>query len=574
MIFDHATRKTEGFRSRTAIFYHSFVCISFAGTHILAAHLIGAYSSGMEKDEKLKDLRDKCLTNAEALLSVAERELGKSVDHICFHLALLALEEVGKATLITVSTTVAIAGKEKKGISVAMDDHVKKIFWALWGGLFRGEKFTKESIEQNRDLASGLHNHRLFYLYTDPNNPLPPEEKMRDGEARTLVELVRARLELEKLTEIKKFEEGDVENLTWFFTATEDPEKRKHIFGGVSMTKFAELADARKWMEWLREGFQKNEDEMRKLGEQELSRERPVGDEAYKPKYKMRIRLQSPSHTVKGNAFDKWNAGVHDIKLYKSDRKGVSETTKSEFLVDFTFPKALNAATVWEHGFFMSKTMAIAFNIATRGVFWWNVAKDLEKYYEEITDIEADPKGSIKIRIIAGKRLAINWDDVHLSLGQEEMSQVSMVAGYLMRNGEKLKDCLIAYATALAVLSKIDIHLRMEPNAFEQFWLALKCALVVYGDWDGTSDVKEAIKKQYEKIGEMSDLEKTVDLAIALDLDEKKQRMHPITLTEVIAMKLYCDYYLILKINEYFKSQNPEIPEKDGVEKPSEHGVL
>jgi len=511
-----------------------------------------------EQRAKLIEIRDKCLQNAEALLSVAERELNMGADHICFHLALLALEEIGKALLITTSTTIAVAGQDKTSLSTAFDDHEKKIFWALWGNFLRRDHYTKEEIVKNQELASGLHKHRLHYLYVDPNNPLSPDEKMRDGEARTLVELVRSRLELEKLTEIRQFEPQDLENLNWFYKSLEDSEKREHIFSKPSLDKLTELSDSRKWIKWIREIFDKHETEMQRLTERELARAQPNEKESSQPKYKVRIRVQSPSHSIRDNAFNKWNENVHNIKLTKTGKKELPDAVKSELIVDITLPKSVSIGALWEAGFYMAKMVVSAFNIGTRGIFWWNVSKDIEKYYDEISDLEEDPKGSIKIKITAGKRLAINWEEAHFALSHDTMLPINMALVYIMREPAKLKKYLEAYAIALTMLSKTDIHLRLEANAFEQFWISFKEALRAHGDWDGKSDIKAAIKKQFEAIpAELKDLDKTIDLALALEEDDKRQKIHPITLTEVVAMKGYGDTYLHLKIAEHFKNNDP-----------------
>jgi AbiV family abortive infection protein len=84
------------------------------------------------------DVHAQCIANAEQLLVVAERELSKGVDHICFHLALLALEEIGKAILATASFAVSQARKDSDHLATSFDDHVKKIFWALWGAMLIG----------------------------------------------------------------------------------------------------------------------------------------------------------------------------------------------------------------------------------------------------------------------------------------------------------------------------------------------------------------------------------------------------------------------------------------------------
>jgi len=503
--------------------------------------------------EQIKKIRRQCLTNAESLLSVAEKELNTGIDHVCFHLALLALEEIGKSILVTIGFTLSVT--EKEGVGISIDDHIKKIFWALWGGVLTGEKFSKEKIEQSKGLATTLHERRLFYLYTDPNNPIDPNEKIEKGEAERLIKLTRACLELERSKKlIDKFEDEDIKTLKWFFKATEDTDKRKFIFGTQSIKKLQELQNGKEWINWVRGVFLKNEEEMRKLAEQELKRQKPSSEEVFKSKYKMRIRIQSQSHSIRNNAFQKWNEGVNDIKLYKSDKKNLSEFAKSEFFADFTFPKAIPIYGLWDHGFFMAKTLVISLNIATKGLFWWNVQKDIENFFEYIVDLEADKKESVKIGMRKGKRLSINWGN--MTLNQREMGGVNMIFAYLLKEHKKLKDFLAAYAFGMVIFSKIDIHLRLEANAFDEFFKALKSALIIFNDWDGKNDLKESIKKQFSRLSDLKDLDKTIQFGIEMDLQKKK--VPNITLTEVAAIKLYCDFYIQMKAHDYFERLKKE----------------
>jgi hypothetical protein len=55
----------------------------------------------------------------------------------------------------------------------------------------------------------------------------------------------------------------------------------------------------------------------------------------------------------------------------------------------------------------------------------------------------------------------------------------------------------------------------------------------------------------------MKDLDKTLDIGLELEADTMHEKPHPITMTEVIAMKIYCDYYIQLKTKEYFEKKNP-----------------
>jgi AbiV family abortive infection protein len=520
-----------------------------------------------DKHKQLILTREICLANAEACLSVAEREIGRGVDHVCFHLALLALEEIGKSILATIQYTVATGASPKEDLDVAMDDHIKKMFWALWGGsMLRNEKFSKEDIERNRYLATSLHERRLESLYTDAKNPLPIGERIEEKEARMITELARARLEMEKAQGITEFESGDIEDLTWFFKAMEDPDKRKEIFSSKSLAKLTEVKNGKEWVKWLRDIYRKHEEEMREYAQKEMRRKKPEGEDAHTPKYRMRIRIQTPSHSIRNNAFAEWNKGIHGIKIYKSDRKDATKLTKGEMCIDLTLPKGLHTSYVWEHGLFMAKTVVLSFNVATLGVFWWNVQKDISTYYVDIVDLEADPNGGVKLVVAPHKRLHVGFDEAHLVLDQNTVRNVFHVLTLFMRESKKLEEFLRAYATGLTIFSKIDIHLQIEANAFDEFYKALKAAMIAFGDWDGTGDFKSAVKNQFEKIGDMKDLDKTLDLGSNLEADAGRTKHHPITLTEVIAMKIYCDFYMQLKAKEYLENLKQE--EGDDTEKP------
>lgn len=524
-----------------------------------------------EKHEHLKKVRETCLTSAEALLSTAEHELGKGVDPVCYHLALLALEEIGMSILNTINYMSETAETDKE--EFATDEHIRKLFWALWGGsLMRDTKWTKESIEQVRHLATTLHGRRLEVLYTDPKNPLPFGNRVDDKEVKMVVGLARPRLELEKLGDLTPFESGDVEEIKWFFSSVDDIERRKQIFSSASLAKLAELGSGKEWIKWLREVYRKNEEEMREYAQKEMRRAKPEGEEAMAPKYRMRVRIQTPSHSIRNHAFAEWNKNINWIKINKSKDKDVVKLTKGEMVVELTLVKGLHTSYVWEHGLFMTKLVVISFNVGTLGVFWWHVHKDIWTYYEDIVDLEADPSGSVKLTVAPPKRLHVGFDEAHWVLNQDAVANVYHVLTLFLREFDKLGEFFNEYAMGLTTFSKTDIHLRMEANAFEAFYKALKSAARFFGDWDGKSDFLVVIKTQLAKIKDMKDLEKTFALAKALEEDERHQKHHPITLTEVIAMKLYCDVYVQLKAKGYFeklkaKDDAPDLPH----EEPSEN---
>ncbi|MCX6755282.1 MAG: AbiV family abortive infection protein [Candidatus Nomurabacteria bacterium] len=517
------------------------------------------------KADEIQKVREICLVNAEASLSVAERELDKGVDNICFHLALLALEEIGKSILVAVGYTISVTGKEKEDIKNAMDDHVKKIFWALWSGFIFGHA-SPEDVEKTKGLATSLHENRLTYLYTDPNDLIDPKDKIRVGEAKTLIDLTRLRLEREKTTtEVHEFNADETEQLKWFFSAQEDPEQRKQIFSNVSIEKLKEFQNGRDWIKWLYDAFKENRDAMLKLAQQELSRGRPATEvERLEPKYKLRFRIQSQSHTIRDNAFVDWNKEVTGTKIYKTTPKNLPIYAKSELVIELILYKSTSPASLWDTGFTLAKTFVNAINIGTMGLFWWNMPKDVEKYYDEITDLEADKSENIKLKIVPQKRLMIDWgEDAKMTLKKENIGEISLVVAFLMYQQEKVKSFMEAYALGLTFLSKTDIHLRLEVNAFSEFFKAFKEALTGLGDWDGKTDLLETSKKIFEKdFPAFKQLEATIQIGLNLKL-EQGDLLYNITLTEVVAMKIYCDFYIKLKARDYFKTElTQEVKEK------------
>ncbi len=504
------------------------------------------------------------MKNAEDLLTAAKACLDSGIDHASFHLSLLALEEIGKMEMESMRAISLLSpGSKPIQYNLDIEDHERKAFIALWGPSFGSQKQTKQLLEENQRLAKNIHERSWLYLYSDPNISQTWSQLMKKGEAKELYEFVSIRLKLAQSrgdVDLDKIEAPD-EDLGWFLKAQEDDRKRNEIWGHKSQDKLLELKDVKLWIKWLREIYSKNETEMREYAEKELHRKKPEGEDALAPKYRMRIRIQTPSHLIRNNAFTKWNEGVHGIKIYKSDRKDATKLTKGEMLIDITLPKGLHTGYVWEHGLFMSKTVVIALNVGTLGVFWWNVQKDISTFYEEIIDLEADPKGGIGLVVAPHKRLHVNFDEAKLVLNEDTVRNVYHVVAFFFREHKKLEEFLKRYAMALTFFSKTDIHLRLEVNAFEEFYHALKIAMKIFGDWDGASNFEEAVRKQYEKVGEIKDVEKTLNLGLALEADEKRQKHHPITLTEVLAMKIYCDHYIQIKAREYFENMKKDEPD-------------
>jgi AbiV family abortive infection protein len=75
--------------------------------------------------ERLQAIRAACLRNAEDLVNSAKNLLGTGVDHICYHLSVPALEEIGKATLMQSKFHLDKYKDTEEPYSPDTEDHVK-----------------------------------------------------------------------------------------------------------------------------------------------------------------------------------------------------------------------------------------------------------------------------------------------------------------------------------------------------------------------------------------------------------------------------------------------------------------
>ena len=92
-------------------------------------------------------------------MKAAELLLAQNLCNIVYHLGALALEEIGKSEIVGVMH----AAKVRKGqvSDRHLDDHVRKLFWALWGPSFGHQLISGTQLEAYRGLATNIHETRL-----------------------------------------------------------------------------------------------------------------------------------------------------------------------------------------------------------------------------------------------------------------------------------------------------------------------------------------------------------------------------------------------------------------------------
>ena len=496
--------------------------------------------------EEIERILNACLLNAERLLSSAKAVMAPGQYHIAYHLAALAMEEIGKAGLIFVESMDLKnePEEEESRLSRWMEDHERKLFWAIWLPAF-GIEADWRTIPKHLEFAKGIHETRLQTLYFDPAYPSAQDE-ITEERAGRLIGLTESRLEMEKAKRYRDLNEQERSDMQWFFFATRNPEMKPFIFSKQSMEKQIELQDDRTgWIRWLRELF---EEQIRKAMEQaqlEMQRQRPEGEEKFDDKWKLRIRLKSWSHSIRPNQLTGWNKGIDKIKL-------IHTTDRNELIVEFLMGKNVLMGDLWGFGMNCCMIFLCALNISTGGFFWWYLPVFTSRFYDSIRDLESDHNVIVE-RV---PELRISWG--HMALKEDDLlRQMPMVYGYIAHASEDEQKFYHRYFGMLGMMAKNDLFFQFERNLVVGFMECFEMALVTYKDWDGKPDTyDDAVTAVFSRFADSAEfmgmLRECANAAVQI---KTQAYTRPITLDDVAKSKVIFDIYIRLKAAAYMQEQ-------------------
>jgi len=493
-----------------------------------------------EIPENVIKARQACLSHAEDLIRAGIRILvDESLPNIAFNLGVLALEEIGKSTLIVMDYFADLNKESDWNPKTYYDDHVKKLFWATWGPSFDQGKISSKEIESLQGLSKNLHNSRLQSLYVDfdPKGPLEPKDAVDPKEADTLLKMASARLEMEKAHKFGPIDDEKIDTLKWFLFATSELEKRKLIFGNKSIEKLKELGDVNSWITWMKNEFDEADEEAKIAAKKELERKVSKDAKTYTDKWKLKIRIFTNSHSIRPKILNNWNNISTWIKLFPVGGK------KNQIILEITLANNITIHQLWWAGWGVARKFVAALNIGSFGYFWWYIPEQVSRYYEQIIDLEDKEMG---IALERNPKLSLGWKNDVLS---EAMLQNAALCFAMMPNGNEseLGQSLGAYLTGIGFLSKTDIHLQFENNSYEFFYKALKHAMKHFQSWDGKSDFTnkyvEILANKFKIDSE--EIEKHRKLSVQFENGIHIKGETKTTLSEVGFIKIICDAYYI-----------------------------
>ena len=223
-----------------------------------------------------------------------------------------------------------------------LDDHIFKLFWALWTPNFARGKVSKDDIESLGGMARSMHNDRLAALYVLPDHTEKGEalQSISEERARTMTGLAEARLGMESSRDWQAIDLSAGSVVRWYLDAANDPERRDLIFGQKSFDKLAELGQMRDWMNWLKEQFDQAEAEGRAHLQRELARVAPDRATRGEDKWQVAVRLYSPAQSIRSSAIKSWNDRPTWIKLSSV------HSDKLAMEVEFTFGETITTQEI------------------------------------------------------------------------------------------------------------------------------------------------------------------------------------------------------------------------------------
>lgn len=424
--------------------------------------------------ENLVRNRTLCLEQARGFVAAAERIGIEDFPHIAYHLSLLALEEVGKASMI--------AGQLATGRTVdwrwldkALESHRRKLQWAIWSPI---ERIDPKDFEEAKEFAERAHALRLASLYVDAKAELadlPASEVVQPADAEKAFALAKARLDYEEVrgTPDPEAHEND-EQLRWFLDTMAHPERSRQLLSKTFIDQYHALEnDASAWVEWAREEMLRRDEESKELLKAEVAKPAKTNDES-KPKWRVRSIVHTPSHSIRPKALKRWNSKIDAVQFLWLDKK-------DQFTVQVTLEDNAPLATLQGRAVHLTKLVVACLNIGSIGYFWFERPGFERQLFSEILDLEHDRQMELQPKeSFWGDERAVALTEEHID------NAVQCMMAFSPLSEADAVPIFRPYYDGLALMAKSDTFYSFDLLARRAFVGSLAAALARYGGWDGS----------------------------------------------------------------------------------------
>lgn len=417
-----------------------------------------------------------CLDQAAGFLAAAERVGPHQFPHIAYHLGLLALEEVGKASMIAGHLATG-EDMENWGMGKALESHRRKLQWAIWSPIAR---IDPKDFEAAREFAERAHAMRLASLYVDARAELadlPPGNIVSAADAEQVLALAGARLDYERAngTPDPNARVTD-EQLRWFLDTMADADHSRQLLSKPFVDKYHDLGnDARAWVAWARAEFARRDEEANALLREELAKPAAPMDRA-KPKWRTNTTIFTPSHSIRPKALKRWNAQIEAAQLLWSGKK-------DRFTLQLTLPDNAPLSALAPRATHLTQLAVACLNIGSIGYFWFERPGFERQMFDEVRDLEHNRRIEIQQKEgFWGHQRSVALTDEHID------HAIRCMMAFAPLTEEEAAPIFRPYFDGLALIAKSDIFYNFDRAARRNFVASLKGALAKYAEWDGKDE--------------------------------------------------------------------------------------
>lgn len=465
--------------------------------------------------EELKKAKEISLQHADDLLEASQLLIDKNKFNLGHHMAVLALEEVGKFELYRHSL---LPTKEGKGSPLEKwgDNHERKLFWALWTPALH--ELSPEHFTETQRLSQEIHELRLDGLYTRvAKASIRPPKVISLDMARAALSFANARVGQLRNLEFLEMSSEEHDRTAWFLAASEDESKRPYIFNSESMQKLKELGQVSKWVEWVQQKIASAEAEAVEILKNELDRAKE-GFVSGKTRWRIRIRLHTNTHSIRPKVLSWWNENIDAIKLTAVGK------LKDQLDMHVHLSDRANAQNLYQVGEMFFTHMILAMNLGSMGFFWRSLPQDEDRYFDQIEDLE-HPRMNVGIsnpKLLLSENADQNRKKV---LDQSDLERIANCLGYIARIKTTADfEPFAAYRSGLNLLSKSNVHGDFRLAAFQEFNRAFKKAAILFKAIVNEGEFVEFFENyiKQKEFGDGLPVDRYLDLVKALDGSAEK----------------------------------------------------
>jgi AbiV family abortive infection protein len=225
-------------------------------------------------DEKLLAALDACVVHARDLVESAKLVQRSGRANIAYHLATLALEEMGRRELFQIQAAAASVGDVPPWQTNATQDHVQKLFWCFYGMGRVQDIIDQQQFFEKREAAADIHAIRLLGLYVEnaDSGLNVPSKAITTKQSESLISLAELlATNAESATPREAIPKEEIDLQIWFLSAFDDPDKRKRILTKQSFENLKSLNDVVAWTRQVKTEIEQDDAELRALAEKEFS---------------------------------------------------------------------------------------------------------------------------------------------------------------------------------------------------------------------------------------------------------------------------------------------------------------